>query len=472
MSDLDPNRDSSGNLNHAGNNRLSSSQRIAILTVAFLGWFFGGVQIGITGVAMRDAPIELMSRTGELDLAEYQRLNSLNNDRAELTDAESSQLREWNSAAGSWFGWYQCAFLFGAAAGGFVFGRLGDRLGRTKTLALSIFCFSALTGVSYFVTSPTQLLVLRFLACLGIGGAWPNGVALVSEAWSNAARPVVSSAIGMAGNLGIFAMFTAAKFYEVTPDQWRWVMIVGGAPVVLGIITWFAIPESPAWLKLAREQSQGTTTSPVPAVTGEKGFAATVFIGIALATIPLAGGWGSANWMLPWAGEVGAPSLKADIGMARSITSIVGSLIAGWIACRFGRRMTYAVTSFCALLVAQYAFWFTTPTQDGFLIWVGLLGLFNGLYFGWLPFFLPEMFEARVRSAGAGISFNSGRILTAITIFATTAMKDAFNNDYAMIGRVTSWVFILGAFAVAFAPDTSKVDMSTDSEPEEPQESS
>ena len=49
-------------------------------------------------------------------------------------------------------------------------------------------------------------------------------------------------------------------------------------------------------------------------------------------------------------------------------------------------------------------------------------------------------------------------------------MKDAFDNDYAMIGRVTSWVFILGAIAVAFAPDTSNVDMSTEAEPGESEE--
>lgn len=141
------------------------------------------------------------------------------------------------------------------------------------------------------------------------------------------------------------------------------------------------------------------------------------------------------------------------------LTSIVGSLFAGLIACTVGRRLTYALTSIGALLVAQYAFWFTTPTDDSFLIWVAILGFFNGVYFGWLPFFLPEMFETRVRSTGTGISFNTGRILTAITIFATGAMKDLFDGNYAMIGRVTSWVFLLGVVAIVFAPDTSRKEM-------------
>lgn len=515
--------------NPASSGSLTRNQRLAVLIVAFMAWFFGGVQIGITNVAMRASSLQLMDQVGDIELEEFDRLNRLSNlyrkiEIAEeelsklkssdqtsddsssgssermaaleklittyreqienvpgkhepLTQKEQAQQKTWSNTATTWYGWNQCAFLFGAAAGGFIFGRLGDRLGRTKTLALSIFCFATLTWANCFVTSPTQQLILRFLACLGIGGTWPNGVALVSEAWSNAARPVVSSAIGMAGNLGIFCIFTSANIVGVTPESWRWVMIVGGSPVILAAIIWFLIPESPAWLR-AREESPESDkqNSGDEADTGNKSFRYAILVGIALATIPLAGGWGSANWMIPWAESIGEQTgqteLKSEIGMARSITSIVGSLIAGWIAIRVGRRLTYAITSIGALLVAQYAFGLTAPGESDFLIWVALLGFFNGLYFGWLPFFLPEMFEARVRSAGAGISFNSGRILTAITIFATTAMRSAFDNDFSRIGQVTSWVFLLGAIAVAFAPDTSRVDMSTDSESEEPQESS
>ena len=369
-----------------------------------------------------------------------------------------------NSAAARWFAWYQCAFLFGAAAGGFIFGRLGDRIGRTRSLAISVLCFSILTGASVFVQSPVQLLVLRFLACIGLGGTWPNGVALVSEAWSGTARATVSSAIGMAGNLGIFVMFSAGAWRAVTPDDWRWVMLVGASPVVLGIFIWLMVPESPTWLTLRAKASRDRRPEidPTREIMGPK-YRGTVLVGIALATIPLIGSWGSANWMIPWAGEAGAAVgddfLKANVGQARSLTSIVGSFLAGWIAVQFGRRRTYAACSLGALAVAQYAFWFTTPTDSGFLIWVAILGFFNGLYFGWLPFFLPEMFEARVRSTGAGISFNSGRILTAITIFATGALKDVFHGDYALIGRATSWIFLLGAVAVMFAPDTSQTDM-------------
>ena len=87
---------------------------------------------------------------------------------------------------------------------------------------------------------------------------------------------------------------------------------------------------------------------------------------------------------------------------------------------------------------------------------LSLLGFFNGLFFGWLPFFLPELFESRVRATGAGVSFNFGRIMTATTIFLTPAMTQVFGGSYAQIGRTTSLIFAIGMVVVLLAPDTSK----------------
>ncbi len=440
---------------------LSSNARFTILVVAFLAWFFGGMQILLTNLGMRAASIDLMGQVGMLDPVLFQKLTQ---NAKDLVGEEKALLATWNELAAQRYAWFQVAFLFGAAIGGYIFGKLGDRMGRTRSLGISILLFAGLTGVCYFAQSPMQLLVLRFLACLGIGGAWPNSVALVSEVWADKGRPLLSSMIGMAGNLGIFTMSTLAKLRPVTPDDWKWMMCVNALPLILGLFILIWVCESPAWLSRQRTSSVPITDKGM--TTGgllSKEFLGVTVVGIALATVPLIGGWGSANWMMPWAGEVGSQigddTIKANVGMARSLTSIVGSLFAGLLAVRLGRRAIYFVTSLGALLVAQYVFWFSSPGDKSFLFWVGLLGLFNGLYFGWLPFFLPELFPTRIRSTGAGVSFNFGRIATAFTIFATAYLISTFGGDYAKIGRVTSLVFVVGMIAILFAPDTSKRDM-------------
>ena len=218
------------------------------------------------------------------------------------------------------------------------------------------------------------------------------------------------------------------------------------------------VEESPSWIQSAEKSSSPTKAIKTVSVFSGPYLKITL-IGIALATVPLFGGWGSANWIIPWAAEIGPPQLKAEIIQMRSVTSIIGSAIAGLVAMQIGRRTTYLITSFGALVVAQYVFWFTIPTDSGFLLWVALLGIFNGLFFGWLPFFLPELFESRVRATGAGVSFNFGRILTATTISLTPAVTKMFGGSYAQIGRVTSLIFIIGILVILLAPDTSKRDM-------------
>lgn len=435
--------------------RLGTIASIGVLLCAFLGWFFGGTQIALNNL-IQTGVLDVLDRTGSLDQDVYGVLTGKAADGT-ATSAELARLGEWKPLVQKWYAWLQCAFLFGAAAGGYLFGKLGDRIGRTKTLGVSIIWFSAFTGLTWFVASPEQLFAMRFLACLGIGGTWPNGVALVSEVWAHAARPLLASAIGMAGNLGIFAMSNLSRTFAVHEISWKMGLLVNAAPIVLGCAILWLLPESPSWKAPSHEPS-----APRPSVF-RKPYLGVTLVGIALATIPLIGGWGSANWMVPWAADegkaLGDNTLAPRVIMYRSLASIVGSILAGLIAVTIGRRRTYLITSVGAFVSAQLAFWFTTPHDQMFFILTAVIGLFNGIFFGWLPFFLPELFPTKVRATGTGVSFNYGRILTALSIFGTGYVVGIFGNDYAVIGRVTSFVFLLGVVAICCTPDTSTRDM-------------
>jgi len=416
---------------------LPLNARITILVVAFLGWFFGGMQIGMTNL-INDATKYLIIESGWSDKLNPEQLNNLISD---------------------WWAYQQCAFLFGAAAGGYIFGKLGDRIGRTRTLGISILWFSVLTGLAYFVKDPLQLLCIRFLACLGIGGCWPNGVALVSEAWSKIARPIMASLIGMAGNIGIFTFATMMAQNPVDVDSFRSIFLMGAYSAPLGLIILLFVRESPTWIASKTQDNEEKTEKSISPSVFKKPYLGVTLIGIILATVPLLGGWGCFAWIIPWASEVGSPELKAQILQTRSIASIIGSGLAAIIALKIGRRSCYFVSCLFALIISQYIFWFASPTDSNFLLFVTLWGFFNGIFFGWLPFFLPELFETKVRATGAGVSFNYGRILTAVTIFLTPWLKAMFDGNHAQVGQITSLIFILGMIAVILAPDTSKRDM-------------
>ena len=85
-----------------------------------------------------------------------------------------------------------------------------------------------------------------------------------------------------------------------------------------------------------------------------------------------------------------------------------------------------------------------------------VLGLVSTIYFGWLPLYLPELFPTHARATGAGVSFNFGRILTAVGVLGAGAITAAFNDDYARAGSITTLIYAVGMIVILFAPDTTK----------------
>ncbi len=444
-----------------------------VLATAFLGWMCAGWQLAISSLAMRDAPADLLREdfiaqgiaaglTADIKsdnvTPSASVIAELDKDRdGMLSLDEKKNGRE--GVIGSWFGSLIAAFLLGAALGGYVFGWFGDRFGRAKAMAISIMWYSAFSAITVFVQDPWQLWAVRFVACMGIGGMWPNGIALVSEAWPNISRPILAGAIGTAANVGILMLSAIANVKHVTIDDWHWIMWLGAAPFLLGLFVWFFVPESPRWLHLRSGAEDSKQPAPGLVEIFRPPILWLTILGIGLGTIPLFGGWGSSNWAIAWASSFDDAGLKARVMLARSLPGTISSLLGGGLAMMIGRRPCYFILSLGALVSAQVLFHSLHPVEDEFwfLFWFGSLGFFSGFFFGWLPLCLPELFPTRVRSTGAGVSFNWGRILTAAgVLFAGGMLKQYFNSDYAEIGKWTSLIYAFGLIIVFFVPDTKQ----------------
>ncbi|MEQ1860026.1 MAG: MFS transporter [Chthoniobacteraceae bacterium] len=400
--------------------------RIAVLAAAFLGWLCAGVQLGLMPLASLSVSRGLLG--------------------VDFGDA----------LAGVWFARYTAALMFGAALGGMWLGGLGDRIGRVRAMACSILCYSVFGGAGYFVTSQEQLLALRFLAGLGIGGMWPNGVALVAEVWSDVSRPMLAGIIGMAANLGVFVTSQLGTFWKITPESWRGLMLVGASPVLLGVAVWWLLPESPRWLAT---REGGTKSAEVPLrELFRSPLLRRTLIGICLGAIPLIGAWGASKWLIPWADKVGGaelPGYKATTQAYWAVGAALGSLAGGQIANLLGRRLAYFIISLASAVVTCGIFMFMRPLAPGFLPLVFVQGFIATIFFGWLPLYLPELFPTRVRATGAGVSYNFGRFASAAGVLGAGALMQFFDGDYAKVGTITSLVYALGMIVIFFAPDTT-----------------
>ena len=411
-------------------------QRVAVLAAAFAAWTFAGLEISLFVLIHRQMALDLLG-----------------------ADAPESDVTRW-------FAWFQGAFLLGAAAGGWLFGLLGDSAGRTRALAASVLCYSLCTLACYAVVTPRVMLTLRFLACMGIGGAWPNAVALTSEAWPNASRPFLAGLLGAAANVGFVLLGLICYFIPVEQQSWRWTLLVGAAPTVIGLLVLALVPESPRWLaSRVAKGSQAPPGSPLREVLTPPLLSRTV-LGILLGAIPVVGSAANANWVVPWtdhAQQTLARSAddrpakpdarsKAKTQMTRSGGAVLGSLLGGVVASVLGRRLSYFLISAGALAVSSYVFGRLDPLHPHFQAATFALGFVGVTYFGWLPLFLPELFPTRVRSTGAGISFNTGRVVAALVVLSAGFLLDQFSGDYARVGFWTGMIYGAGMLVAWLIP--------------------
>ena len=226
--------------------RTSNFGKWMALTAALLGWLFDGLEMGLFPLVQKPA----------LD---------------ELVGASNSTL---------WIGIITSLFLVGAATGGVLFGWLGDRIGRVRSMMLSVVTYAVVSGLCGFASEAWQIGALRFFAALGMGGEWSLGVALINEIWPDRSRAFLAGLIGAAANVGY--LLIAAVGYGVVKqitqlgdvllsiglpsdwvehllknEGWRFLMMLGAVPALLTFfIRWF-VPESEKW---ERERGKGATS--------------------------------------------------------------------------------------------------------------------------------------------------------------------------------------------------------------------
>jgi MFS transporter, SHS family, sialic acid transporter len=404
--------------------KVSSRGQWFVLAAAFLGWMFDGLEMGIFPLVARPALQQMQSFSGVID----------------------------ENFVQMWMGKITALFLLGAAAGGLVFGWLGDRVGRVRAMTLSILFYSLFTGLAYFAQQPWHLGAFRFIAALGMGGEWSLGVALVMECWPSNKRPLMAGLIGAAANFGYAIIAIIGIFFSITQQSWRWVMLVGAAPALLTLLITFFVPESERW----KEAVKKGVSRPLREIFST-GLLKNTLLAISFASVALVVTWGIVQWIPLWADQMThgkQPKVKAYIQLTSSIGAIIGCLVAPLLGGKFGRRPVYCGLCLSSLLVCSFLFRTFAEYNTAFLVTVGLVGMTTAAFYGWLPQYLPELFPTRVRATGQGLAFNFGRILAAFGAWQMGSLMAFFDKSYAKAGATIVLVYLVGMVLIWFAPET------------------
>lgn len=390
------------------------------LTVAWLGWLFDGMEMGIYSLIAMPALKEMLHTQD-------------------------------NAAIGPYLGMMFALFLLGAALGGAVFGVMGDVFGRVKTLAATVICYSVFTGLSAFCHDPWQFGACRFMGALGLGGEWGLGVALVMESWSNKSRPALAGILGAAANIGFLVCAVIAL--TVGGISWRSLLLIGILPAVTVLFMLLGVREPEAWRK-----SKARGEKPDMRQLFKPGLRYKTIMACMISSVVIVGTWGVFQWIPSWVnslvdGDAARPRAMTQMFMA--FGQITGAILGGFVAEWLGRRWSYAIFCLGSFIASVALYTGVHAYGPQLLIMAAIAGVFSTAFFGWLPLYLPELFPTRIRATGEGITYNFGRILAAIGVFVGTGNLVAyFHGSFAKAGTIMALVYVIGFVLIWAMPET------------------
>lgn len=356
--------------------------------------------------------------------------------------------------------------------GSFVFGHFGDRLGRKKTLVVSLLVMGVATVAIGFIPGYQSigvggallLCLCRFVQGIGLGGEWSGAVLVATENAPADKRALYGAFPEVGAPIGFF--ICNGLFYVLekmlTPAQmmsfgWRVPFWASSVLVVIGLYVRHRLQETPLF-KLAQERDN-TTRSPLKVVFKENW--REILKGTFLMGATYAMFFTLTTWSLSFATTALGFSHSEFLLllMAAIVEFAVLIMTTSVLADKVGRKKVL-MTASVALVVFSLVFPYFLEGQHnmvGMLLFLGLGFVVMGTLYGPVGAVLPELFPTKVRYSGAGITYNLAAVVgAAVAPTITTWLIATFGLHYA--GMYMFVLAVVSVVAWALTPETKDVD--------------
>jgi len=356
-----------------------------------------------------------------------------------------------------WTGTITSILLVSWAAGGVLFGWVGDRIGRQRALFATIAIYAVGTALCAVATNIWELILFRTFASLGIGGEWGLGATLVAEVVPESRRVEAGVLLQTSSPLGL--VLASAVNYQVAgvwfagqpESSWRYVFLAGLAPVVVAFGVRLFIRESEQWSPQVAHASRPkprelfrpemirlTISGTLVAVTAVLSWwACNAFLPILGGT--MASEHATQAHLTPAATQLLVESWKSKASNGFNIGGLLGALAALPLAKLLGRRRMFVVYFVFSAAALFATFGLDLEPQSRllvlYLVGAGVFGVF-----GAFPFYLPELFPVRLRATGAGFCYNIGRVFAAAGPFVVGVISAAAGGSSAVIIHTLFWL--------------------------------
>jgi len=345
----------------------------------------------------------------------------------------------------------------------FLWGPIGDKFGRVRTLMLTILWYSTFTFLSAFVTGVWQLAILRLLAGVGIGGEWAMGGTFVAEEWPEHRRSLGAGWMHTGYYVGIF-LAALANYSIGSRFGWRAMFIVGGLPAML--LAWIrhGVTEPATWTKKEKVVRAWAFWRPLATLFSPAWRRRTV-VNSLLMLVSICGLWAGTVYVpaaitaVAEAGGRSGPQVAqlASWGvMLVSFATILGCLAMPGLAERLGRRGALAV--FFTLMMVFIAltfgkvFYLGATALPWFFVCLFFLGL-GGANFAVYTLWLPEQYPTECRASAFAFSTSFARFGGAGITFLVGAGVRHFGSLGTPVA-MTAIAFALGLLLIPWGAET------------------
>ncbi len=348
----------------------------------------------------------------------------------------------------------------------FLWGPIGDKFGRVRTLMITIVWYSVFTFLSALVTTVSQLAILRLLAGIGIGGEWAMGGTFVAEEWPEHRRRAGAGYMHTGYYVGIFlaAIANYAIGSRFGHNGWRVMFAIGGLPALLLAWVRHGVAEPSRWKEKVAIVSSWRIWRPF-AVLFSKSLRRRTILNMLFMLASICGLWAGTVYvpsavtgLAEAAGRVGpaAAQLASRATMLVAFATILGCLLMPWVAERLGRRG--ALAFYFALMLVFVALTFGKVFYMGasalplFFVCLFFLG-FGGANFAVYTLWLPEQYPTECRASAFAFSTSFARFGGA----AITFLVGAGVQHYGSLGipvALTSLAFAVGLLLIPFGVET------------------
>jgi MFS family permease len=329
-----------------------------------------------------------------------------------------------------WGGILTSLLLVGWGVGGILFGKIADRVGRTRTLMATMLVYALGTATCAAAPNIWVLMLCRVVASLGIGGEWAAGAAMVAEVVPEKRRVEAGALLYTSAPAGLFlATFAnfqiAGVFLKGSPEtSWRYVFLCGLVPAVVAFVVRLFVREPERW-----KQAAAGAAHPRIAELFTPEVRAKTVSGFSMAVIALITWWG-VNAFLPIvsAGLAQVAAKGQGLGTAATLAlveswkmratnvfnlgGLIGTLLTVPAAKLMGRRQMFAIYYAASAAAVLATFGLDLPPQTRLYMYF-FIGLSVFGVFGSFTYYLPELFPTRLRGTGAGFCYNVGRFIAA-----------------------------------------------------------